>query len=233
MSTGESCQEGPGLTGPSQVLTGGPFPSHLPCIPDQPPTDPCCGQGSALVPCWPPPRLPAEPTGSQSEPPPRSGPQLLGALFRVPQAHTWMLCQGGGRTQVGMGPGPKAPLLEGAGSPRRYSGASLETRVRLHLPGRGILKLNRASPSGGGLVWGEPWGMGVRVGVEAVGWGLTFQAWRTRVPASSSRPSGGCRSPRPSAPPGRGTRLHRGPESTGRVTASGTCGPVQRLSPPR
>ena len=147
LSTGESCQEGPGLTGPSQVLTGGPFPSHLPCIPDQPPTDPCCGQGSALVPCRPPPRLPAEPTGSQSEPPPRSGPQLLGALFRVPQAHTWMLCQGGGRTQVGMGPGPKAPLLEGAGSPRRYSGASLETRVRLHLPGRGILKLNRASPS--------------------------------------------------------------------------------------
>lgn len=74
----------------------------------------------------------------------------------------------------------------------------------------------------------EPWcggnrgGGRVRVGVEAAGWGLTFQAWRTRAPASSCHPSGGCRSPRPSAPPGRGTRLHQGRESTGRVTTLGS-----------
>ena len=103
LSTRESRQEGPGFTGPSQVLTGGLFPSHLPCIPSPQIPGVCVPQIPAVDGgrrCFPArvPQLPAKPTGSQSEPPPRSGPQLLGGLFGVPQAHTWTLCRGGGRT---------------------------------------------------------------------------------------------------------------------------------------
>lgn len=116
LSIQESCQEGPGFTGPSQVLTGGPFPSHLPCIPSPQIPGICIPQVPAVdggQRCFPagvtPPRLPAKPTGSQSEPPPGSGPQLLGGLFGVPQAHTWTLCRGRRRTLGRYGSRTRSP----------------------------------------------------------------------------------------------------------------------------
>lgn len=153
LSTRESCQEGPGFTGPSQVLTGGPFPPHLPCIP------------SPQIPGICIPQIPAVDGGQRCFPAglhPGCLPSPLVPSLSHPQGlapSSWVVCsefprlppgrcvrvEGG--PWVGTGPGPEAPLLEDAGSPRGYSGASLEIRVHLNLPGQGILKLNSASPS--------------------------------------------------------------------------------------